>query len=66
MPARPAPPALNEEGPKEMEGIINPLVVQDQVRCENCGHEWLAYELDPERPLTCPVCGQHRIRLIPA
>ena len=48
-----------------MEGIINPLAVQDQVRCENCGNEWLAYELDPDLALACPVCGSDRIRLIP-
>lgn len=47
-----------------MEGIINPLVVRDPMRCAACGNEWLAYDLssDSEEPgLVCPRCGSAEV-----
>ncbi len=59
---RPAARALDEEDP--MEGIINPLAVQERFQCRTCGHEWLAYEVEPDARPACPVCHGEDVRLL--
>jgi len=47
-----------------MEGIINPLAVQERFQCRTCGHEWLAYEVEPDARPACPVCHGEDVRLL--